>query len=77
MRGEEFEGVDLVERRVEEELDGGGALGGVLVQALPDEVPLLLVLQLVDGRTDLLFRYDTWKKRSNTRWPICFGKELC
>ena len=62
MRGEEFEGVDLVERRVEEELDGGRALGGVLVQALPDEVPLLLVLQLVDGRTDLLFRYDTWKK---------------
>ena len=53
--------MDLVERRVEEELDGGGALGGVLVQALPDEVPLLLVLQLVDGRPDLLFRYDTWK----------------
>ena len=62
MCGEEFEGVDLVERRVEEELDGGGALGGVLVQVLPDEVPLLLVLQLVDGCTDLPFRYDTWKK---------------
>ena len=53
--------MDLEERRVEEELDGGGPLLRVLLQALPEEVPLLLVLQLVDGRSDLLFRYGTFR----------------
>ena len=57
--GEKLEGVNLEECRVEEELDGGGPLLGVLLQALPDEVPLLLVFQLVDGRGYLLFRYGT------------------
>ena len=59
--GEELERVDLEERRVEEELDGGGPLLGVLPEALPQEVPLLLVLQLVDGGSDLLFRYGTFE----------------
>ena len=60
MGGEELERVDLEERRGEEELDGGGPLLGVLPEALPQEVPLLLVLQLVDGGSDLLFRYGTF-----------------
>ena len=59
--GEELERVDLEERRVEEELNGGGPLLRVFLQALPEEVPLLLVLQLVDGRSDLLFRYGTFR----------------
>ena len=60
--GEELERVDLEERRVEEELNGGGPLLRVFLQALPEEVPLLLVLQLVDGRSDLLFRYGTFRR---------------
>ena len=38
MCGKELEGVDLEERRVEEQLDGGGSLLGVLLEALREEV---------------------------------------
>lgn len=63
VRGEQLERVHLEEHGVEEQLSGRRTLRGVLAQAPPDQVALLVVLQLVDGALDHLGRDHRRRRR--------------
>ena len=67
VRGQQFETMHLEERRVEEELAGGGPELGVLVDAALDEVLLALVLQVLDRPLDDLVRDPGRGRREGRR----------
>ena len=51
--------MELEDRWMEEQLDGGGSVAGAATQTLPDEVLLEVALKVLDRRLNLLLAYRT------------------